>query len=348
MKKIISALLVALMIVSLTGCSDDTDIDMFGLYENVLPEELKNVNPDELTQEQILQIIDNLSVDKDIKQMEGYLGFSFMDFMKQIAENPIDESLLKSNSNYMSFQEAAEVLKQYNFDINALDLEHPENMTLDQITKAVTGYSIKKGFASWGPGGVEIYNTMENMYHDIINDTKDSVTGAYDAFKNAIGKKTDKEGSEVTEQDILDYIQSELMKNGYTKEGSSKVMQETLDAVAEELDTDQSRVLRIFISAAEGALDIDTDLEDTDITDEEREKAKDMLNRMLDEVSKELTSEELEVFNMFRDTGKFLASYNYKSGSAKEFTDGILDSISKAMNMTQDQKELIEIIKSML
>ena len=225
MRRVVSILLAALMVMTFAGCSsDDTDIDMFGLYDNVLPEELKNINPDELTQEQLLEIIDSLSVDADIKQMEEYLGFSFMDFMKQVAENPIDESLIKGHSNYMTFQEAAQVLKKYNFDINAFNFEHPDEMTLDDIIKAVTGYSIKGGFESWGPAGLEIYSTLETMYFNIVDDTKKSFTDGIDAVKNAVGKKTDKDGEDVTEADILAYIQSELIKNGYDEEGSNRVI----------------------------------------------------------------------------------------------------------------------------
>ena len=69
---------------------------------------------------------------------------------------------------------------------------------------------------------------------------------------------------------------------------------------------------------------------------------------MLDNIGDELTPEQQEVLNMFKDAGKFLASYNYKSGDAQGFTDGLLDSIGNAMNMTIEQKQLIEMFKSML
>lgn len=352
MKRLISILIAAFVMIGVTGCSleDDTDIDMYGIYNNVLPEELKNVDIDNLTQEQLLEIIDNISVDQDIQQFESYFGFSFMDFMKQVAENPIDvDSILEEKqSNYMTFKEAADVLKEYKFDISKLDLEHPDEMSIDDITQAVTGYSIKKGFESWGPAGVEIYNTMEKMYSDIVDDTKKSFNDGMDAIKSAIGKKTDKDKSEITTEDILAYIQSELIKQGYDEEGSSKVIEDTLKIIADEMDGDQKKALNIFIKAAGGMMGVDTDTKDEEITAEEEQKAKDILNNMLDNVSSELTPEQQEVLELFKEVSKQLATYDYKSGNGQDFVDNILNAVGKSMNMTKEQLELIEIFKGMI
>ncbi len=322
--------------ISLVGC-DEGEVDLFGVTDNILSsssgslEELKNIDIENLTQDELIEIVNNISLEDDIQKMEKTIGVPFMDFMKQLANTELDATKVNPD-RYMELQEAIEELKKVKFDIS--NIENWEQMTLDELISTTTGFSIEKAFESWGPGGVIISDTIEKMYRDTVDGTKEAIDSSLNAIKSAIGNKTGQESSEVTQEDVMKYIEDELKKNGYDSEGAKKVINDTLNAISDEMTDEQKQVMDLFIHATEG------------ITEEDEEADKQVLNKMLDNIEQDLTPEQVKVLRMLREVGTVLGTYDYKSGDAQTFINNLFDAIGT--ELTPEQKELLQMFKRMI
>lgn len=338
--KIVTLLLTFILIFTLSGCEAYTDyVDIFGIGDNVLPEELKNVDMDNLTKEELLDIIDNLDLKSDISKIESALGMPFKDFLKQITEVELSSTDLSTDAR-KQLDELALKMKEYDFNftnISSLTSEKIYNMTIDELSTTLTGFSVRDIFKSWGPAGDVICDTLEGLYKDIKEDTKEAIDDGINSVNKAIGNKIDKDYTEVTEQDIIDYIQSELEKNGYSEDGGKKVIKETLEAISNEMTPEQKKIMDMFLSASESV----TDSNNIDINEQ-----RNIVNNILDDIEKELTPEQVQVLKMFRNVGEVLATFDYINGNSDDFISSIFDAIG--VELRQEHRDLLNTFKKML